>query len=347
MDIEEIKENSKKMLATFINEINLDGEWYSEINNTPMLFKPISSPGRFYSPESPEIQEFLQQNSFDKQTEENIYKNGVILISSEYTLQEPTDDLYISLIHEMIHANRNLLLFDSFQQTTGLSPYNFNNQKIEQNTNNYTSRNVDPSQDILKANIDDSQKTINSYRSKTPEEIEDMQFENYPIDDKLDKPKNVDEALVEIMGILSYQLYTIKQKNEKIDIWSTLKNLQETHHNKDIRLMCEIILKHHDFELFYWMLDPIAYSKENIHYDFFADYTKNDTDLLEDFYDSAIEIYDDFSGFYDTNVSPIKTSDIKQVATSPTAMEQLSNSLKDIKYAHSSLENENENEDER
>lgn len=216
MDIEEIKENSKKMLATFINEINLDGEWYSEINNTPMLFKPISSPGRFYSPESPEIQTFLQQNSFDKQTEENIYKNGVILISSEYTLQEPTDDLYISLIHEMLHANRNILLFDSFQQTTGLSPYNFNNQKIEQNTNNYTSRNVDPSQDILKANIDDSQKTINSYRSKTPEEIEDMQFENYPIDDKLDKQKNVDEALVEIMGILSYQLYTIKQKMKKL-----------------------------------------------------------------------------------------------------------------------------------
>ena len=244
----------------------------------------------------------------------------------------------------MLHANRNLLLFDSFQQTTGLSPYNFNNQKIEQNTNNYTSRNVDPSQDILKANIDDSQKTINSYRSKTPEEIEDMQFENYPIDDKLDKQKNVDEALVEIMGILSYQLYTIKQKNEKIDIWSTLKNLQETHHNKDIRLMCEIILKHHDFELFYWMLDPIAYSKENIHYDFFADYTKNDTDLLEDFYDSAIELYHDFSAFHDTNVSPIETSDIKQVATSPTAMEQLPNSLKDIKHAQSTLENENEDE---
>lgn len=108
--------------------------------------------------------------------------------------------------------------------------------------------------------------------------------------------------------------------------------------------MCEIILKHHDFELFYWMLDPIAYSKENIHYDFFADYTKNDTDLLEDFYDSAIELYHDFSAFHDTNVSPIETSDIKQVATSPTAMEQLPNSLKDIKHAQSTLENENEDE---
>ncbi len=47
----------------------------------------------------------------------------------------------------------------------------------------------------------------------------------------------------------------------------------------DVRDMCDIILRHRDFLLFYWMIDPITYSNGDLHYDFFNEYTKNDNDL--------------------------------------------------------------------
>ena len=71
----------------------------------------------------------------------------------------------------------------------------------------------------------------------------------------------------------------------------TREEISNHYEGTDVGAMCKIILKHQDFELFYWMLDPIEYSLENIHYDFFKDYTKNDQSLLEELYNTnALDI---------------------------------------------------------
>lgn len=94
----------------------------------------------------------------------------------------------------------------------------------------------------------------------------------------------IDESLVELMAILSYKLYKDQENGIDSNIWSSIEEISNHHEGTDIGAMCKIILKHQDFELFYWMLDPIEYSLENIHYDFFKEYTKNDQDLLKELY---------------------------------------------------------------
>ena len=42
------------------------------------------------------------------------------------------------------------------------------------------------------------------------------------------------------------------------------------------------------------MIDPISYSMGDIHYDFFRDYTKNDSDLVEKLYSLDGFSLDDF-----------------------------------------------------
>ena len=93
---------------------------------------------------------------------------------------------------------------------------------------------------------------------------------------------------------LSYLLYYSKLNGQEIDIWSAIEKIRDdeddsylvcdaSRHDglkKNVRDMCNIVLKHHDFSLFYWMIDPITYSNGDPHYDFFREYTKDDQDLL-------------------------------------------------------------------
>ena len=100
------------------------------------------------------------------------------------------------------------------------------------------------------------------------------------------------------MAILSYKLYKDQENGNNQDIWNSIEEISNHYVGTDVGSMCKIILKHQDFELFYWMLDPIEYSLENIHYDFFKDYTKNDQDLVEELYNADEldndEILDEF-----------------------------------------------------
>ncbi len=38
MKLKELRENSRKMIATFIDSINLDGKYYSQLNKTPLAW---------------------------------------------------------------------------------------------------------------------------------------------------------------------------------------------------------------------------------------------------------------------------------------------------------------------
>ena len=106
--------------------------------------------------------------------------------------------------------------------------------------------------------------------------------------------KSVDEALVEIMANVAVDLYANKRRGNNVDIWDAIKKYRDKCENdyniklykylKNQTIMCDIILKHKDFELFYWMLDPIMYSNGDLHYDVFEKYTKNDKELVNELF---------------------------------------------------------------
>ena len=344
MDLKELRQNSRKMLATFLDSIDLDGEWYSELNTTPLVWgKPkFNGCGEFVSPGSERLEELLETKKYDDKTRKILTQKGMILINQSYRQQEVDADLYVTLIHEILHANRDLLIFDTFRRGRNESAYSYNNGRFEQNTEELSSKHADASQEILKGSIDTSRKTVESYESKTSEELEDMEFAEGKIDAQMEKQQIVDESLVELMAVLSYKLYSSKQKGKELDVWTAIEQARDAYEGEDIGAMCEIILRHHDFELFYWMIDPITYSQGDIHYDFFGQYTKDDQDLLKKLYDAGEFDLDDALLLDSPDVGGINTSDIKKVANSETAIEELSSSFADIKQAQTQTRKDKE-----
>lgn len=327
MELKEISEKSKEMIKTFVDEIGLDGEYYCNLNETPLIFgKPkLNACGEFISPGSERLKLFLQNNKCTEKVEKILNSKGLILINKSYKQQEADPDLYVTLIHETLHANRNLLIFDSFRNSSNEKAFTYNNYKFEQNVENLSTGYADASQEILKGNIDNSKKTINSYSSKTSDELENIEFAQGKVDDKLLKQQIVDEALVELIAILSYKLYSDKQKNKEVNIWNLIEHAKDTYSEDDIGVICEILLKHHDFELFNWMLDPITYSEGDIHYDFFEQYTKNDKEILEKLYNY------DYTGNLDISFeTEIDAQNIKNIAMSKTAIEEMPQAFSDV-----------------
>ena len=340
MDLKELKEareKTRKMLATFVDAIGLNGEWYSNINTTPLVFGNSIGLGEFISPGSKRLEGFLQTKKYDDKTRKILAQKGIILINQSYKQQDADTNLYVTLIHETLHANRDLLLFDNFRGEKNESAYNYNNERFEQNIEELSSRHADASQEILKGSIDTSKTTINSYLSKTPEEIEDMEWAEGKVDAQMERQQIVDESLVELMAALSYKLYSAKQKGKVLDIWIAMEQARDAYDGEDIGAMCEIILRHHDFELFNWMIDPIKYSQGDIHYDFFCEYTKDDQDLLEKLYDAGEFDLDDEFSLETPDEGRITTSDIKKVATSRTAIEELSSGFAGLKKLQEQL----------
>ena len=342
MELKEVKEKSKKMLANFIDEIGLDGDSYTSTCNCPMAWgePKLCGCGEFIAPESERLQEILQSAKYDEKTKRVLNQRGLILINRDYRKQEADINLFVTAIHETIHSNRNLLLFDATRDSRNENAYIFNNGKFDQNTTEYDFSYADASQEVLKGNNDTSKETVDSYKGMSSEELEDMQFIEGKRDSKMEKQQIIDEALVELMSVLSYKLYSNKEKNEPTDIWKVIEETRDFFKGEDIGVMCEIILKHHDFELFNWMIDPIAYSEGDIHYDFFEEYTKYDQELVQELYESAGIDIEELLGDIVTN--QINKNDMKKVATSQTAIEELESSLRDIRNAQNRDDIENE-----
>lgn len=75
---------------------------------------------------------------------------------------------------------------------------------------------------------------------------------------------------------------------------------------------------------------------------FFGQYTKYDQELLQELYESAGLDMEEILGIVETN--EININDMKEVATSQTAIEELSDSFQDIKNAQNRENIENERE---
>lgn len=288
MDLREIKNISVKMLENFVNTIGLDGEYYGTTCNCPMSWgKPkLDAEGEFITPESNRLINLVNRSPIDENTKNKIISRGLILVNSKYRFEEMDANLFVTLIHEMIHSNRSLMIYDAVRNNTNENAYNYENGSFNQNTFDYDFSYVDASQDLLKGNINDSRNTIDILNQKTDEELDKMEFKLGKRDEQMTNQQIIDESLVELMAVLSYKLYTDIENSIDTNIWNSIFEISKHYEGTDVGAICKIILKHQDFELFYWMIDPIEYSLENIHYDFFKDYTKNDQDLLEELYNA-------------------------------------------------------------
>lgn len=286
MELKEFNNKAREMLANFVNEIGLDGEAYLEANGrTPVTFGKtlVDSDGEYMTPESRRLEKFLSGKKINEKTETVIRNRGLILLNEKYKGKEPDADMYVTLIHETIHSYRNLLFRDAYRDED-FSSFVSNDQKIEQNTNNLRDIYGDASQDILKGSIDDSKDAISKYANIDDEYVEEIIDLDEELPEQMERQKVVDESLVDMIAAISYKLYEAKERGEKKGIWEQLETIKEKSKGEDIGYMAEIILKHKDFELFNWMLDPISYSSGDIHYDFFGEYTKNDKELVEKLY---------------------------------------------------------------
>lgn len=293
MDLREIKEISVKMIENFVNTIGLDGEYYAKTCNCPMSWgKPkLGAEGEFITPLSDRLISLVNRALIDENTKNRIISRGLILVNSKYRFEEMDANLFVTLIHEMLHSNRSLMIYDAVRNDTNENAYNYENGSFNQNTFDFDFSYVDASQDLLKGNIDDSRNTVDILNQNTDEELDKMEFELGKRDEQMSNQQIIDESLIELMAILSYKLYNDQENGIDIDIWNCIEEIANHYEGTDVGAMCKIILKHQDFELFYWMLDPIEYSLENIHYDFFKDYTKNDQSLLEELYNTnALDI---------------------------------------------------------
>jgi len=288
MELKEINKKAKAMLANFVDEIGLDGESYIEANGkTPVAFGKvlIDALGEYMTPESRRLKTFLEGKKIEPNAEKVISNRGLILLNEKYKEKEPDADLFVTLIHETLHANRNLLIRDAYRDED-FSAFAYSDGKLEQNTDNLATMHADASQDILKGSIDNSKNTIEKYKQISGDKAEEIIDLDEIAPEQMERQKVVDESLVEIISALAYNLYNAKELGKETDIWKQLEKIKEKAKGTDIGYMSEIIIKHKDLELFNWMLDPITYSAGDIHYDFFGNYTQNDKELVDKLYSS-------------------------------------------------------------
>ena len=305
--LEELQKKAKGMLIQFCNEIGLDGEaLYGESLEcdcipTRMVDTVV---GKYYAPGEVSLEKMKQLGLSEEQIE-RANEIGIIFVN-EKTVNNPEETIEVldTLVHEMIHSKRNLLIYDYYRAANGEDEYqHFNEQaytfqqppkrreqkgkvldQLYTTTDEMRDSYADASQEIIKGKIHrDDELMKDVYQMSTKEAI-DLDFEEGRVSLKIAKQHEIDEALVHIMADLATYIEVNKKRVSNIDIWEIIDKLEKRDHNSTVGAMCRIIQRHHDFELFHWMIDPIGYSEGDIHYDFFNRYTKDDQDLLETFF---------------------------------------------------------------
>lgn len=277
---------AKEIMENFINELDLDGNSFCRIMKFPVVIYNnviFNSDGRYVSINNKYLNKIINSFSFSEEEKTNILENGLIEIDKKYE-NNHNSMFYVTLVHEILHANRDLLLYDSFNNVGGSEFSNeyahvYKDGRFFKNTSNLSFGYGDASQNILNGNIDSSK-------------IENAQDEldmDDKVAEKMDKQVEIDEALIDTMSIVANKIYNEKRKGNKLGIFECLELLRDCIDVNNVKVICDIILRHRDYGLFYWVLDPIGYTYGDIHYDFFSNYTKNDGDLV-----SSFDSYQDF-----------------------------------------------------
>ena len=133
-DVRDAMEKSRKMLKLFIDavygeeKINYKSkedevsyeileknfvEWYSTFNEIP--FEWGEGVSKYRNINDLEAEGYLIDKDYDEETLENIKEKGLIFIGEDYKHKQADENLYITLIHETLHGNRNVLDYDRFR----------------------------------------------------------------------------------------------------------------------------------------------------------------------------------------------------------------------------------------
>ena len=291
MTIDEIKIKTDEMIKKLVNCLGLDGDYYVSINKCPIVYASTSGVSEFLTARSSDLKKFLDRVNLDNKQKEYIFNEGLIVVNKNIkNISNDFDktDLFITVIHEKLHANRMLLINSQKQESRAVNGVLYDNGHFVKNYDN-SPYYADSSQDILKASIDDSEKTYEKFHQMSSDEKEDLTENNDEYDNKMYQQFKIDEALVETMAIVANRLY---EENTN-DIMAIIKKINARYPG-DIKAITSIILRHNDLELFKWMIDPISYEIGVVNYDFFSHYiTKEDLDDLNNLIQSDDTMFDD------------------------------------------------------
>ena len=291
MSIREFDVLSDDVIKNFINQIGEDGQSYvSSMQRCPIF--PIdncSGLGKYVNTfDKPEINKIVRTYKLTEEQKLLLETRGLIEIEYYHYKNDSINSVLTTLVHEKYHSYRDLLVYDVLQEIDIIdSRYISANAKYDQVDDKRSWQYVDANQQILKGSIDDSKQTINKYKEIDEDELNDMLYADENKDSKMLYQYNIDETLIEIMALVSTKIHT-----KKCSIFEAIEELRDfcsKDETKDEKIvaMCQIILNHHDYELFKWMLFPLEYSNYDVHYDYFERYTKNDDSTLKNkFYEN-------------------------------------------------------------
>lgn len=268
MEIMRLVEESDEMIKEFVNNLGFDGQYYTDSNRCPVMYASLFAPGMFLSAHSKQLKKRLDKTNLDEKVKNKILDTGLILIDREYRNKKADANLFVTYIHEKFHANRMLLINTNNKETEDIDAIFYDNGKFATANNSTNPTYVDPAQDVLLGSVDDSKQTTKKYEDMTVEEREDLSFANEEYEAKMAAQQNIDESLVETMAIATYKMH----KDKETDILSTIQDINEHYKDDDIHAITNIILRHNDLDLFRWMIDPLTYQNNDIHYDFFSNY---------------------------------------------------------------------------
>ena len=202
---------AKEIMKNFINELDLDGNSFCRIMKFPVVIYNnviFNSDGRYVSINNKYLNKIINSFSFSEEEKTNILENGLIEIDKKYE-NNHNSMFYVTLVHEILHANRDLLLYDYFNNVGGSEfsneyAYVYKDGRFFKNTSNLSFDYGDASQNILNGNIDSSK-------------IENAQDEldmDDKVAEKMAKQVDIDEALIDTMSIVANKIYNEKKKGE-------------------------------------------------------------------------------------------------------------------------------------
>lgn len=276
MDSNELKKLSLIIIKNFVNELGFDGDYYASINNYPIMYGKVAE-GKFYTARSKELANLLSHpNNIEKDIKKKLFNTGLILINEKYKNKTIDIQSLSTVIHEMFHSKRMLLVNTQYGNDKDYPSVFSKDNHFVQNNDSNEDYYIDASQDIIKGSIDDSRKEILKFKNMNDKEKESLYWQDDRYDDKLEQQIRVDEALVELMTIVSCKLYKDKMNGIDSDIFSILKKISNSHLEEDLKAISNIMLRHNDLDLFRWMIDPLYYEQGYVNYDFFSNYVTSE-----------------------------------------------------------------------
>ena len=291
MKKEEIISETNRIIKNFINCLDLDGNYYLSVTYSPIVFtNPNGDFGKFLNAKSQELKNWMNNNGIEGKERGLYWENGLIIIEKNI-INPDIEDLFVTIIHEKIHSNRMLLLNSQYCRVDYIhGAFSVGDHYVKGNNSKY-SYYADAGEDILLGSIDTSRKEVEKYISMSSKKRKKISEADDMYRKKMKSQEHLDEALVELMSRVAYKLY----KKATTDVMAIIKEVKNESFSVDIKAIANIILRHNDLELFWWMLDPLSYQLDDVNYDFFSHYVmeedKKDIDVRFNF--SELEIDSD------------------------------------------------------